>query len=181
MPTPLDPDGTCLAALAAGDRERALLILMRSHGEPIYRFCRNMVGDALADDVHQLTFVHAHQGLPGFRGDSSLRAWLYGIARYRCLDALRQQQRRQASALSVVDPVADEHEPDRTLAVRDVLELCLDRLKPKVREAMILRHVQGLSYPEMGEVCGEGPAALQLRVARALPVLRRCIETRSQR
>lgn len=179
MPIPLDPDRTCMAAVKAGDRERALLILMRSHGDALHRFCRRMVGDALADDVHQLTLVQAYEGLDGFRGDASLRAWLYGIARYRCLDALRQQQ-RTASSLAAVDVEAAEPGSDQALAARDVLQLCLDKLKPKVREAVILRHAEGLSYPEMGEVCGEGPAALQVRVARALPMLRKCIETRSR-
>lgn len=180
MPVSLDPDRACMAAVTAGNRERALLILMRSHGEAIHRFCRRMVGDALVDDVHQLTFVQAYEGLDGFRGDSSLRTWLYGIARYRCLDALRQQQ-RMASSRGAVDVGATEPHSDQALAARDVLELCLDKLKPKVREAVILRHAEGLSYPEMGAVCGEEPAALQVRVARALPLLRKCIEARSRR
>lgn len=181
MPGSSDPDGMCRAALEAGDRERALSILMRSHGEPLYRFCRSMVGDALADDVHQLTFVHAYQGLEGFRGEGSLRSWLYGIARNRCLDAVRQRQRRPSSPLALAEEVVDEHEPDGMLADRDVLERCLGKLKPKVREAVVLRYVQGLSYREMGEACGEDPAALQIRVARALPVLRKCVEVRSRR
>jgi RNA polymerase sigma factor (sigma-70 family) len=176
VPAPTQPDALVTAALAAGDHEQALRLLMRAHSVAVYRFCRAMVGDAHVDDVHQLTFVHAYRGLSSFRGGSSARAWLFGIARHRCLDVLRQQ-RRQAPSADDLRPSA-ESGLESALADRDVLEKCIARLKPSAREAVLLRHHHELSYREMAEVLAEDPATLQARVARALPLLRKCIERR---
>ena len=53
------------------------------------------------------------------------------------------------------------------------LEKAFQRLRPKVRIAILLRYREGLSYAEMAAICDERPATLQARVSRALPVLRR--------
>jgi RNA polymerase sigma factor (sigma-70 family) len=91
-----DPEREARDALARGDPEGALASLMRAYGSPIYRFCRQLVADPdLAQDVHQTTFVQAFEGLAGFGGRGSFRAWLYGIARHRCLDALKIARRRE--------------------------------------------------------------------------------------
>jgi RNA polymerase sigma factor (sigma-70 family) len=57
-----------------------------------------------------------------------------------------------------------------------VVERCLFALAPAAREAVLLRYQQELSYDEAAEVTGERPGTLQQRVARALPVLRKCVE-----
>ncbi len=174
-------DGDVLAALEAGDRDRALTLLMRSYGQSIYRYCHRMVGPGQADDVHQITFVQAYESLPRFRGDSSLRTWLYGIARHRCLDMIRKERRHGPSIEEPPDRRDPETGADQRIAARDVLQKCLHNLKPEVREAVILRYQEGYSYPEMAEMCGEEPATLQMRVARAMPSLRKCIQARSRR
>jgi RNA polymerase sigma-70 factor, ECF subfamily len=180
--------GTEMAALEAldrGDREGALTLLMEAFGVALYRYCRQMVVDPdLADDVHQLTFVQAFEGLGRFARGSSLRTWLFGIARHRCLDALKTGRRRRArfeSTGELPERPAAGRAPEESLAARDLtraLERCLEELAPAVRTAVLLRYQEGLAYPEMASVCRDRPATLQARVARALPVLRRCIEQR---
>ena len=174
-------DGDVLAALEAGDRDRALTLLMRSYGQTIYRYCHRMVGPGQVDDVHQITFVQAYESLERFRGDSSLRTWLYGIARHRCLDMIRKQRRHGPSADKAPEKQDPKSGADQRIAARDVLRKCLGNLKPEVREAVILRYQEGYSYPEMAKICGEEPATLQMRVARAMRGLRKCIESRSYR
>jgi RNA polymerase sigma factor (sigma-70 family) len=184
-PEPADTEKEALAALERGDREGALTLLMEAFGLALYRYCRQMVVDpALADDVHQLTFVQAFEGLGRFARGSSLRTWLFGIARHRCLDALKTGRRRRARFESTGEvperPVADRA-PEECLAARDLtraLERCLQELAPVVRTAVLLRYQEGLAYPEMAGVCRDRPATLQARVTRALPVLRRCLEQR---
>jgi RNA polymerase sigma factor (sigma-70 family) len=178
-----DPEREALAALDRADWDGALAVLMRVYGTPLYRYCREMVVDSdLADDVHQMTFVQAHQSLPRFAGRSSLRTWLFGIARHRCLDALKMDRRRRGRFRRMEEAPdrpnpgksVEERLADRSLAL--ALEICLGKLAPRIREAVLLRFQQGLSYPEIARISGEEPATLQARVARALPVLRRCIE-----
>ncbi|HEX9731227.1 MAG TPA: RNA polymerase sigma factor [Thermoanaerobaculia bacterium] len=183
-----DPERRALAALDRADPRAALAVLMEAYGTPLYRFCRQLVGDdALAEDVLQMTFVQAHDGLPRFARRSSLSTWLFGIARHRCLDALKAARRRRARFQLVADPpeapdggaAADERLAARSL--RGALRRCLDKLAPAVRTAVLLRFQEDLSYPEMALVCGARPPALQARVARALPALRRCLESEGVR
>lgn len=180
---PPDPERTALAALDRRSHEEALAILMREYGSAVYRYCRQMVGDEdLAEEIRQMTFVQAYEALPKFARRSSLRTWLFGIARHRCLDAAKMTRRRRRRFGSL-DDAPDLPEPaasaEDRLAERSragALESCLRKLAPRVRDAVVLRFQQGLSYPEIARLSGEKAPALQVRVARALPVLRRCLE-----
>jgi RNA polymerase sigma-70 factor, ECF subfamily len=180
---PADPERSALAALDRRDPEEALAVLMRAYGTAVYRFSRQMVGDEdLAQEVHQMTFVQAFEGLSRFGRRSSLRTWLFGIARHRCLDLLKMDRRRR-KRFGPIEEAPDQPEPSGSVEDRlaersraEALESCLGVLAPRVRTAVLLRYQQGLSYPEIARLSAEKAPALQLRVARALPVLRRCLE-----
>jgi RNA polymerase sigma-70 factor (ECF subfamily) len=157
---------------------------METHGPAVYRFCRAFLNDPdLAEDAHQMTFVQAFEGLSRFRGESSFASWLFGIARHRCLDVAKSQRRRQRRFLATDQPPETAHPdpgPEAGLSLRargKALGRCLAELAPQVRATVLLRYQQELSYAEIGSLRGEKAAALQMRVARALPVLRRCLET----
>ena len=181
--TPPDPERAALAALDRGSSDDALALLMREYGSAVYRYCRQMMADDdLAQEVQQMTFVQAHEGLARFARRSSLRSWLFGIARHRCLDHLKMHRRRykrfgpieEASDLPEPGGSAEDRLSERSVA--RVLESCLRGLAPRVRTAVLLRYQQGLSYPEIARLSSEKVPALQVRVARALPLLRRCLE-----
>lgn len=169
-------------AFARGDLEEVLSLLMRDHGRSIYRFCCQMVGDNLGDDVHQMTFVQAFEALPRFRGRSSFRTWLFGIARHRCLDAVKAGHRRRRRFEPLAD--SDPHIDPRALAAEDLLARererhlaeCIEALQPEMRETVLLRFQNELSYDEIAVVLGERAPSLRVRVARALPRLRACLE-----
>ncbi len=178
-----DPEVEARTALARGDGRRALTILMQAYGDDIYRHCWLLLGEPdLADEVHQTVFVQAFRDLGRFSGRSTLRTWLLGIARHRCLDALKVTRRWRRRfclgrpAPDVADPAADAHH--RLAAAGDALVLAraLAQLDAKVRSAVLLRYQEGLSFEEMAAICGERATTLQARVARALPVLRRWME-----
>jgi len=174
------PEWLARDALAKGEVGRALTVLMESYGDEIYRHCLAMVGTAAqAADVHQTVFVQAYRDLPRYRGDASMRTWLYAIARHRCLDALRARRRWLRRFVSGPAPeVASEGLEEATDAkVRArALRAALAELDPEVRHAVVLRYQEGMSFQEMSEICGARPKTLQARVARALPVLRRHLE-----
>jgi RNA polymerase sigma-70 factor (ECF subfamily) len=176
-------------ACSAGDTKRALGLLMRLHGDAVYRLCRGLVVDAdLAADVHQTVFVEAYRDLSRFDGRSSFKTWLNAIARHRCLDALKTTRRRNArfqtfggaSEESRVAEVPDEAPTPEAVAAqastRVPLERCLEALQPNTRSAVLLRYQEASSYDELGRLFGEQPGTIQARVARALPVLRKCLE-----
>lgn len=181
--TPPDPERAALAALERGNLDDALVVLMRGYGTAVYRYCRQMVeDDDLAQEVQQMTFVQAHEGLARFGRRSSLKTWLFGIARHRCLDILKMHRRRHKrfgpieEAPDVPEPVSSVEDRLSERSVARVLESCLRGLAPRVRTAVLLRYQQGLSYPEIARLSNEKAPALQVRVSRALPLLRRCLE-----
>lgn len=174
-----DPEARAAAALKASDRRSALRILMDAYGSEIFRYCYRMVQDReLAEDLLQTVFLNAYTSFERFRFDSSLRTWLYGISQHRCLDALKHRRRwRQRFRLvgELPEPPSQSTDTDAKF-LSPVLLRCLSQLNPRARAAVILRHVAELTYPEMTKACGEKAATLQMRVARAMPVLRRCLE-----
>lgn len=178
-----EPEELALESLDADDPEGALDVLMEAYGPALYRYCRSLVKDPeLAEEAHQLTFVQAYEALGTFGRRSSLRSWLFSIARHRCLDCAKiERRRRKRFQLTAVLPEAPHPEPtaEEELGQRDrlaALKECLQRLPERIRETVLLRYAQGLSYVEMEDLGTGRAATLQARVARALPRLRTCLE-----
>jgi RNA polymerase sigma-70 factor, ECF subfamily len=172
-----------LAALDGGDHDRALTALMRTLGAPVYRYCRQLIGDrALAEDVQQVVFAQAYEHLATFERRSTVRAWIFTIAHNRCLDVLKAERRwsrrftpeDEAPEPSHPDPPVDERLGATTTgqAVAD----CLQRLEPHVRMAVMLRYQEGLAYDDIARISRERAGTVQARVARAMPLLRQCLE-----
>jgi RNA polymerase sigma-70 factor (ECF subfamily) len=187
-PLKLDPDGQALAALARGDRQGALAILMKAYGGAIYRYCHRLLRSrTLADDVHQLVFVQAFEGLGEFSGTSTFRPWLYAIANHRCLDALKVRRRwftrfvLRDDPPEAPDPCPSSEDQMVARTLSEALEACLGKLQPHVRIAVVLRYQEGFTYEQMSRICNERPATLQARVARAMPLLRQCLEMKGIR
>ena len=180
-----DPDRDVVELVQAGSLVPALRILMRRHGAAVFRYCREALGDAtLAEDVHQQVFIEAHRDLPRFAARSTMRTWLFAIARHRVLDAAKSRRRQQAhlehddtADAPDLAPAAGELLDDTRL--RDALVACVDKLGEDMRSVMLLRYQLGFTFDEIAEVCGVKPGTLQARVSRALPRLRACIEART--
>lgn len=169
-------------ALAAGDARAALPLLIDRHGGRIYRYCRRMLGaDAEADDASQMVFMQAFEAIRrGARVENPI-AWLLGIARHRCFDRL--DGRRRAPVLldaEELERMIDADVPGggqpRDPGIRQSLDECLDELDPRSRAAVLLRHHDHLPYDSISQMTGDRPGALRVRVARALVLLRRCLE-----
>jgi RNA polymerase sigma-70 factor (ECF subfamily) len=159
--------------------------MMRAHGSDIHAYCvRVLRNPTLAGDVSQQVFEQAFRDIDSVRDASNERAWLFGVAHHRCLDALKSQ--RRALRRIVDETVIEERESDTAepssraeqaeLAL--VLDECLTRLSAEVRAALLLRFHEGMTYEAMAAVCQEKPATLQARVARAMPLLRRCLRAK---
>lgn len=168
------------AARSAGDRRRVLTLLMARYGSGVYRFAMAMTRErSLAEEVRQQVFVDACRDLDRVAAGSSLPHWLFGIARYRCLDAIHAQarwnQRYKNDPPREPEPLDGVPDLDRDRLTR-ALRAGLDQLAPAARQAVELRYQHGLSYDEVAAIVGELPGTVRKRVARALPVLRRYLE-----
>lgn len=180
----VDRDDDLIALVRSGDVAGALNGLMRRHGRAVYSYCREALHDAtLADDVHQQTFIEAYRDLPRFAGRSTLRVWLFGIARHRVLDAVKRRRRtqhkiRDAHTLEVPDHRPSPAESLDETRLQQVLIAVLGELEEPTRTAILLRYQQGFTFEEMAQICHEKAGTLNARVVRALRHLRVEIEGR---
>lgn len=169
---------------APDDRRTALTTLMQAHGKAILGYCLRVTRDrSQAEDLTQQVFLEAYRDLERFQGRSSPRSWLFSIASHRCIDALRSERRRSQrivpdddTADEVADPAPGPTERVERIKLSAALDDCLGLLSPDVRATVLLRFHTGLTYSDMAEPLDATAEALQVRVSRALPVLRRCME-----
>lgn len=166
-------DGEILLALRHGDRRRALSLCVQRHGRSIGRLCMAMIGaQGDADDVTQETLIAAHASFGEFRQQGTLRAWLLGIARNKCLQHLEKHRRRGArlQLLGAAAEVAEERDGHRARA--EQARSLLERVRPSDRDALLLRYCGELSFKEVAAACGIEEATARKRVSRALLALR---------
>jgi len=172
-----DPDRDVIALIEHGEIRAALCQIMARHGAGVYRYCREALRDAaLADDVQQQVFIEVYRDLPRFAGRSTVKTWLFGIARHRVLDAAKRRARVHArveldNLADAPDPRAEPGELLDDQRLRELVARCLGEFDEKVRTALLLRYQQGFTFEQMAVICGEKAGTLQVRVARALPIL----------
>lgn len=163
------------AAINAGDHRTALALCARHHGAVLGRFCLSLSGSqAEADDIVQETLLDAHRGFATWRGQGSVRSWLFSIARRKCARAIERRSRQQSRLRLIHDsnqpPVPDELAVTHERAKR--ARALIEEIRPSEREALQLRFSGGLSFREVGEACGVDEAAARKRVSRAIARLR---------
>jgi RNA polymerase sigma-70 factor (ECF subfamily) len=177
-PEPADDDQDIVLAFQRGEARRALSLCVQRHGTRIGRLCMSMLGSQVdADDVTQETLLTAHQAFAEFRQQGTLRAWLLGIARNKCLQLLERHRRSRLRLVrdAGADTATGPHDPlalERAQQARALLE----RVRPSDRDALLLRYCGELSFREVAAACGIEEAAARKRVSRALLALRSTLE-----
>jgi RNA polymerase sigma-70 factor (ECF subfamily) len=182
-----DPDHAIVKLVNAGRLHDALTALMQRYGGAVARFCGEALRDAaLGDDVSQQVFIQAHRDLSRFRGGSNLRTWLFAIANHRVLDAAKARRRAQAhlddaDGADIPDPTPSAGERIDDGALVRALQHCLGEIPAGLRNELLLRYQQGLTFEEIATISGVRPGTLQARITRLLPRLQACIEARTSK
>jgi RNA polymerase sigma-70 factor (ECF subfamily) len=182
----VDPDRELVEDAARGSRE-AFDALVRRHQGAIVNLARAMTAaDADADDLAQEAFVRAWRSLARFRHDSTFRTWLHGIAinvirthrgrgsRLRRLFGLAESGRDGAA--DPLDRASIDDGVEGPLAMREIIDRALATLPPDMREAVVLRDVQGLDYKEIAAALGVPLGTVESRIFRARQRLRPLLE-----
>lgn len=171
------PAETALEARAARGDVEAYERLVRRYYARCRRFAARMLrDDADAEDAVQDAFMRAYVALSRYDHRRPFRAWLFQILVNRCRTLALQRARRarrftlDAAAIDRAPaPDALAHDAGATeVAVRRAVEA----LEPLLREAFLLKYVEGMSYDEMAPVLGASVSALKMRVKRACDALR---------
>lgn len=148
--------------------------IARQHYALVYRFCARRVGVDAAQDAAQETFITAQRVLKKFRGDSSLRTWLLGIAHNECRRLCRT---RKLDAPCVDLKEASDGAPFEQMIVdRQALSEALNKLSPEHREVVLLHEVEGLSYDEAAEILGVPAGTVKSRLHHAFLNLRKSLQ-----
>lgn len=172
MPGEESEDVAALRRVAAGDR-RALGPVVLLHKDAIYRYARTLCrSEAAAEDVLQETFVAALRHAGTFRGEGSVRGWLFRIARNQAASHRRRRvgEPRHHESLDALGAEAGwgaTDEPWERLASRDALHKALAGLTEEDREVLLLRDLEGLSGAQTAEVLALSLAAMKSRLHRA--------------
>src|SRR4051794_25304145 len=176
-----------LLALASDERlveqiqrgnELAFEVAFERHGGGILGFCRHMLGSREeGEDAVQHTFAAAYRDLQRTRDRSiALKAWLYTIARNRCVSVLRAR-REQAAELHDVPTEGLSEQVEQRAELRELLA-DVRELPEDQRAALLLAEAAGLSHAEVADVLGCEVASVKGIVFRARSSL---IERRSAR
>jgi RNA polymerase sigma-70 factor, ECF subfamily len=167
-------------ALAArdGDREAATRFVGQTY-QQVWRVLEALTNRRVAEDLAQETYARAFRSLPGFRVESTVRAWLLAIARRVAADHLRTAAQHPTTRhpdpggeLADVPAAGD-------LGEAVALRALVDRLDPDRRLAFVLTQLVGLSYAETAEICECPVGTVRSRVARARDELAAALGTRS--
>jgi RNA polymerase sigma factor (sigma-70 family) len=157
--------------------EAAFEVVYDRHHRGILSFCRHMLGSAdEAEDAVQQTFISAYDALQADRRDMRLKAWLYTIARNRCLSILRAR-REQPAELDELPVAGLSDEVQQRADLRELLA-DLHALPVEQRAALVLSEVGDLSHAEVGAVVGCEVAKVKSLVFQARSSL---IESRNAR
>jgi RNA polymerase sigma-70 factor (ECF subfamily) len=169
----------------ASDLDGSFEALVAQHQALVFGVCQRAVRDhEEAEEVAQDAFVRAYRALSGYPAERirelHLRAWLARIA----LNASRNRLARRSLATGPLDgagelPAADRDRPDVAAERRESNErwaALLDELPRHYRLAVELRHVHGLSYPELAEALDRPLGTVKVHVHRGVRLLRTAYE-----
>ncbi len=169
-------DRRAVARVRAGHPE-AFGELVRRHESGVLSLCSRLLRDGrLGEDLAQETFTRAYSSLDSFRGQSSVRRWLYRIAANGCRDFLKSGGHTESPSDMSGDELWTLRDPERDAVARQSLEALSEAvagLPPACRNAFVLFYLENLSYEEISEATGVAVNALKVRVHRARELLRR--------
>jgi RNA polymerase sigma-70 factor (ECF subfamily) len=172
-----------------GDRQ-AYALLVEEYKTPIYNLAYRMTNNIEdAEDIAQETFLLAFRELSRYDINRRFYTWLYTIGLNLIRNHLKKTGRRQKyfrnyntssgdmnSNVEKADlpPAADEEElrDDR----EKKLAFCLCKLSPQLRELLVLRFYQGLSFEEIAGITGFSPGAVKMRIYRGLEKLQKYLD-----
>ena len=178
-----DPDVDALLVERAQHGDvRAFEMLVVKYQRRIERLIARMVRDVdLVQDIAQESFLRAYRALPRFRGESAFYTWLYRISVNTAKKALLQLKRDplvlRASSGDDEDETyrpgnepSDGATPDALLASKQIataVNAAIDALSEDLRQAIVLREIEGLSYEEIAELMNCPIGTVRSRIFRA--------------
>lgn len=159
-------DAVLISQCLQGNKRAYEWLVIRYQSRVQRLIARIVRDDAMAEDLAQETFIRAYRALPGFRGEAQFYTWLYRIAVNTAKKYLMRQKRNpvihasamagkgeeeDANALDKLARVSPET-PETQYAARQIAQAvnaAMNELPDELREALMLREIEGLSYEDI--------------------------------
>lgn len=166
----MSDDDDALDRWRAGDPAAGEVIFNR-FVKPLFRFFRSKVDDTVAEDLTQATFLGLTKGREGFRGDASVRTFVFAIARRQLLMHYRARPKREREVvldtMSVADLGASPSTLMRSKEEERLLLTALVRIPVDFQIAVELYYWEGMSTVEIAHVLEIAEGTVRSRLARA--------------
>ena len=155
-------DRDLVARASRGDVE-AFSKLVRANSSLVYRVALRVLGSEEAQDASQEVWIRVWRNIRSFRGESAFSTWLYRITVNTCLSVRQKESRREGREYGgeeipyLPEPPGGDADPEAAALSaerREEIEAALERVRAEHRVALVLRHMEGLSYAEIAEVLG---------------------------
>ncbi|NLA51370.1 MAG: RNA polymerase sigma factor RpoE [Alcaligenaceae bacterium] len=180
MSTEREIDAALVKRAQAGDK-RAFEMLVTKYQRRILRLLgRILHNQSDVEDVAQDTFLKAYRALPKFRNESAFYTWLYRIAvntarnhissKHNQVFVSDQIESQDGETFSLLDNLTDGETPETHMHNREIIEAlqtALDELPEQLRQAIVLRELEGLSYEEISTAMDCPVGTVRSRIFRA--------------
>ena len=173
-------------SMVQGQFTVALGVLVQHYQDAIVSYCRcHLLDQESACEVAQEIFLTAFAGMPGFRGHSSIKTWLYGIAFKKCVEAERNRKRRAALVHSHQDTIETQVHCDPPSAPEEIVTQewrrrrvwqALRQLRVYDRELLVLRYLEELTYDEIASILHVSRRTVERHLPRAEATFRHAYE-----
>ncbi len=185
-------DQRLISSLQAGE-ERAYEQLIERFQGPVFNLAYRLLNDqADASDVAQEVFLKIFRNVGSFRGDSTLRTWVYRIAVNESHNRRRWLFRHRRGETGIDDAFEDSDSREKPLMdsgetpfdftmnreAQTLLEEALAGINPVFRTALVLREIEDMSYEEIAEILEVSIGTVKSRIVRGREALRRNLATR---
>ncbi len=185
-------DHRLISGLQAGE-ESAYERLIQRFQAPVYNLAWRLLADpADASDVVQEVFLKIFRNVGSFRGDSTLRTWVYRIAVNESHNRRRWLFRHRRGETGIDDafddndtrekPLMDSGETPFDFTMNREAQLLLEEglaaINPVFRAALVLREIEDMSYDEIAEILEVSIGTVKSRIMRGREALRRYLATR---
>lgn len=180
-----ESDEALIAAYAGGDA-RAARALTARFGPKVFSHAYRLLQDqSEAEDVAQEALLRLWKQAPDWRaGEAKVSTWLYRVTGNLCIDRIRGKRGRASVALDAVAEPEDDapgaEDRLQTQARLSALETALGALPDRQRQAVVLRHIEGMANPEIAEIMDMSVEAVESLTARGKRALAQALAGRRE-
>lgn len=181
-----ETDAELVDRFRGGDRDAFARLAVRWDSKAYALAYRLTLDAAESEDIRQTAFLRAYQRLGTFAGQSAFSTWLYRIVVNLCRDRQRSLAAGERAVRTTAEirrvrepgqpsPAARTEQSETARRVADAVS----GLPASIREVVIMRHYQELTFAEIAEIAGAPASTVKSRMAQGLRLLRDSLEDAS--